>query len=108
MGIALFSFNGLLARMQSLMGWLAQGPGGAAARSDRRPTEAHTTTARSCSSWSALPGTCRDRPRRPLRVVRVLESCQAASGAGRMVISGRMADVCAELDRLAALESAAG
>ena len=26
--------------------------------------------------------------------------------AGRMVISGRMADVCAELDRLAALEAA--
>ena len=26
---------------------------------------------------------------------------------GRLVISGRMADVCAELDRLAALESAA-
>jgi hypothetical protein len=28
--------------------------------------------------------------------------------AGRMVISGRMADVCAELDRLAALEARAG
>jgi len=33
---------------------------------------------------------------RPLRVVR--------SAPGRMVISGRMADVCAELERLAALE----
>ena len=32
-----------------------------------------------------------------LRVVR---------SSGRMVISGRMADVCAELDRLAAMESA--
>jgi hypothetical protein len=35
---------------------------------------------------------------RPLRVVRA---------SGRLVISGRMADVCAELDRLAAMEGAA-
>jgi hypothetical protein len=41
-------------------------------------------------------------------VVRVLESNHASRGAGRMVISGRMADVCAELERLAALEAAAG
>ena len=37
-----------------------------------------------------------------LRVMRVLEAGQAPSSVGRMVISGRMADVCAELDRLAA------
>ncbi len=41
-----------------------------------------------------------------LRVVRVTDSDQRVKGAGRMVISGRMADVCAELDRLAALEAA--
>jgi hypothetical protein len=35
------------------------------------------------------------------RRVRVVQS------RGRLVISGRMADVCAELDRLAALEAAA-
>jgi len=45
-------------------------------------------------------------PRR-LRVVRILEGSPAAS-AGRIVISGRMADVCAELERLAAVEAAAG
>jgi hypothetical protein len=45
----------------------------------------------------------RSRPiQRPLRVVRVMEAGQV----GRMVISGRMADVCAELDRLAACEAA--
>ncbi|MDB5850527.1 MAG: hypothetical protein JWP29_4279 [Rhodoferax sp.] len=51
---------------------------------------------------------CPARAARPLRVVRVLDSATAAgaSSAGRMVISGRMADVCAELDRLAALEAA--
>ena len=42
---------------------------------------------------------------RPLRVVRMLEDGQARNCVGRMVISGRMADVCAELDRLAARES---
>jgi len=42
----------------------------------------------------------------PLRVVRVAEAGYRPGCAGRMVISGRMADVCAELDRLAARESA--
>jgi hypothetical protein len=37
---------------------------------------------------------------RPLRVIRVKDD--SPQMAGRMVISGRMADVCAELDRLAA------
>jgi hypothetical protein len=40
---------------------------------------------------------------RPLRIVRILEAGQAPANVGRMMISGRMADVCAELDRLAAL-----
>jgi len=40
-----------------------------------------------------------------LRVVRILEADQAPAQAGRLRISGRMADVCAELDRLAARES---
>jgi hypothetical protein len=56
----------------------------------------------------AAPAASRARPPRHLRVVRILEGSQAAANAGRMVISGRMADVCAELERLAALEAAAG
>ena len=44
--------------------------------------------------------------RLPLRVVRVLEPGQAPAHAGRLMISGRMADVCAELDRMAAREAA--
>jgi hypothetical protein len=43
---------------------------------------------------------------KPLRVVRVVETGQTRNSVGRMVISGRMADVCAELDRLAAREAA--
>ena len=42
-------------------------------------------------------------PQRALRVVRIAEHGETANAAGRMVISGRMADVCAELDRLVAL-----
>ena len=42
----------------------------------------------------------------PLRVVHVLEAGQPLAKAGRMVISGRMADVCAELNRLVERETA--
>jgi hypothetical protein len=44
-----------------------------------------------CPSYGVLS------PHRPIRIVHA---------SGRLVISGRMADVCAELDRLAALEAA--
>jgi hypothetical protein len=95
MGITLFSLGGLLAPLQSLIGWFAGGLRGTHGSAHTRAAAAHATAPRSCV-------------RRPLRVVRVLEACPAPSGAGRMVISGRMADVCAELDRLAELEAAAG
>jgi hypothetical protein len=41
-----------------------------------------------------------------LRVLREFEPGASPACAGRMVISGRMADVCAELDRMARRESA--
>lgn len=41
-----------------------------------------------------------------LKVVREFDPCNKRAHAGRMVISGRMADVCAELDRIALKESA--
>ena len=37
---------------------------------------------------------------RPLRVVRVVDADPRRTSTGRMVISGCMADVCAELDRM--------
>lgn len=43
---------------------------------------------------------------RPLRVLQVREKDQSRHSVGRMVISGSMADVCAELDRLVAREAA--
>jgi hypothetical protein len=42
----------------------------------------------------------------PLRVLRVVESGMPRCSTGRLVISGRMADVCAELDRLVEREAA--
>jgi hypothetical protein len=51
------------------------------------------------------PAQPQPQPAKPLRVLRVVEPSAPGTVAGRMVISGRMADVCAELDRLAALEA---
>ena len=58
------------------------------------------------SSLHVGPKPSRLEQRRPLRVVRILEAGQSSTQVGRMVISGRMADVCAELDRLAACAAA--
>ncbi len=67
----------------------------------RKPVAALRAPARAWQGPSRL-----DSSGRPLRVLRVVEGRDAmTAGAGRMVISGRMADVCAELDRLASLET---
>lgn len=63
---------------------------------------------------TAADGHALNRPRasnlphatRPLRVVRRVDARQPGLHPSRIVISGRLADVCAELDRLAALEAA--
>jgi uncharacterized protein YfaP (DUF2135 family) len=44
------------------------------------------------------------KPIHRVRVVRNVDTSLPADRAGRMVVSGRFADVCAELDRLAASE----
>lgn len=44
-------------------------------------------------------------PSRPVRVLQVIDAGQSAAQSGRLRISGRMVDVCAELDRLAAREA---
>jgi hypothetical protein len=44
-------------------------------------------------------------PRSRLRVVREFDSNVSPACAGRMVISGRMADVCAELERMSQREA---
>ena len=71
-----------------------------------RPGVAGAATA-SAAAFGAPP--VRHRPAgRPLRVHRLLDDATGRPAAARMVISGRIADVCAELDRLAAREAATG
>ena len=98
MGITLLTFGGLLAPLQQFAAWLASAPA--------RPAQHHAPRLSPVPAVRAPVRARRPlRAVRPVRVVRVLEGCQASAGAGRMVISGRMADVCAELDRLAAIEA---
>jgi len=54
----------------------------------------------SSSANPQLRGPRQTTARRPLRVVRVLDGEQSRGNTGRIVISGSIADVCAELDRL--------
>lgn len=93
MGMAFFTFGSMFSPLQILMGLR------------RRPR--HAEAAQSHTLRPAVAkGPC-EKARKPLRVVRVVDTGGGASSAGRMFMSGRMADVCAELDRLAALEAAA-
>jgi hypothetical protein len=102
MGIALLAFSGLFKNLPSFItGTQVQ------SLPKRHAVRLHP-------EWAVRPTPCAQpshgksqaTQRQPsLRVVHVHESGQSAVGAGRMVISGRMADVCAELDRLVALEA---
>lgn len=100
MGIAMFTLTGLLAPLHGLANWFgrtasAEPQRSQVRRAQPRPAAVHVSTARV------------ERPRHPLRVLRVVEGSRQPASAGRMRISGRMADVCAELERLAALETTA-
>jgi hypothetical protein len=102
MGIALLALSGLFKNLPSFnLGTPVQ------VLPKRQPVRPHPERAIR-STPCALPsqGKVSVTNRQPsLRVLRVHESGQNTPGAGRMVISGRMADVCAELDRLVALEA---
>ena len=111
MSIALFAVPGVLAPLQGLWRWLM--PAATRGRSrhtgtDKRVREVAThSIAGSARCTRAEPQNSSNTSyARPLRVVRFLEAGQTPAHVGRMVISGRMADVCAELDRLAAREAA--
>jgi hypothetical protein len=108
MGIALFGLDGLTAPLRSLLGWLVRAPGARRAAGRARAGKLGAGGPAASGSRPANSLHAPAAPRRPLRVVRVVEASRPAAGAGRMFISGRMADVCAELDRLAAMEAAAG
>ena len=82
--------------LQGLLHWLAP-----ERTATHRPSASHGLPAP-----GRVPARTLGLRSRPLRVVHVMEAGQPRAHVGRMVISGRMADVCAELDRLAACEAA--
>lgn len=57
------------------------------------------------ATLSVLPSPARPA-RAMLRVVRIVETDQAPASSGRILMCGRMADVCAELDRMVEREAA--
>jgi hypothetical protein len=106
MGIALFGIVDLFSPLHTLAERLMPGRragigGGAGLR--------YVGVRPSCTPRQGKPAaatTAVHAPARPLRVVRRVDAQQPGRHPSRMVISGRMADVCAELDRLVALENA--
>lgn len=111
MTMAIFAIPTVLAPLQDFWRWLwpntAQGLHVAenSSRHDHR-VGLHSSARSSCYSKASAQNLFNHSVHRPVRVVRVLETGQAPAQVGRMVISGRMADVCEELDRLAAFEAA--
>ena len=112
MGIALLALESLFTPLQALLNQAAarrQGPAARPVRDHAAPSSANDDSMRDnrTASRGALHGLPTVRraaqAHRPLRVVRVIDP--KSRDTGRLVISGRMADVCAELDRLAELES---
>lgn len=107
MGITLSGLERLWAPVQALFGWVTRACTARPSTQTIAPMGLRAGTPRVYPHRSAAPArNCSASARRPLRVVRVMEASPPSSGAGRMIISGRMADVCAELERLAALEAA--
>jgi len=114
MGIALLAIADFWSPLQSLaIRWMParrspRGDSSDAAAGLRYVAVRPACTARAAGSPTpATSPSAAATPARPLRVVRVVDRQGTQRGcANRVVISGRMADVCAELDRLAALEAA--
>ena len=107
MNIVFFIRSAILDPLQSLMRWWMTGgsPATHRATSKHETQEFAITSIASGALMTRATGQI-VKEQKPLRVLRVVETGQAQTSVGRMVISGRMADVCAELDRLAASEAA--
>ena len=95
MNFALFDSPGVLAPLHGLINWFSP-----------TPLPENRTKAEPVLSQKTEGIQIARASQRPLRIVRILDSDHTPTHVGRMVISGRMSDVCAELDRLAAREAA--
>jgi hypothetical protein len=121
MAIALPLIAHLFAPLQGAVEWLSGSSADEHAPSAPEATETQPTRSahgpartrsagvggRPIRSWSGP--TRATQGARPVRTVRVVEEDHfaAQTAAGRMVMSGRLADVCAELDRLVAQDASA-
>jgi hypothetical protein len=112
MGIASFSPTNLMDSVHGLLGWITSNTGTHHHRQPPpalRPSPARSMVRNGYAESTAVHSTFTHPPRAPSRPLRVLQVMEAPphnnTSAGRIRISGRMADVCAELDRLAALEA---
>ena len=110
MGIALLTLSGLFQGFANFSRPARQASTSArplhALRMVRPSGSRAPITSRPVSSIGVARSACAPRPA-ALRVLRECDAGQAPGEAGRLVISGRMADVCAELDRLVEHEAAA-
>ncbi len=107
MGMMMLSLDGLLAPLHHLASWFAPRQMAALtapARQQGLVQTSHTRPAFLRRPRPGIPAQCR-RATRPLRVFRVTTDSQTAAAGARIAISGSMSDVCAELDRLAAMEA---
>ena len=108
MTIALFGISSLYNSIQNFMSassLLQSSPMKQAVRPSGSSSSVVRPNAASVSTFTSNSSAAGISHQRALRVMRIAEQGDAPSCAGRMVISGRMADVCAELDRLVALEA---
>jgi hypothetical protein len=108
MNIALFAQSRIFGSLQSLVRRWTGSDVSIQQRKAQPTKNAAKVAPKSIAVPALMPGaTAHNRTKlKPLRVVRVIEAGQNRASIGRIVISGRMADVCAELDRLAAGEAA--
>ncbi len=137
MGMTLSGFEALVAPLQLLVNFFSPPRAGAGSRGAINSIAAHARGIRACGPFGTQTGVSRplrvlrmvEPLQPPARAMRIVHSPLAAATqrtaaaaehagsdalaarpsplAGRMVISGRMSDVCAELDRLAAQEQPA-
>ena len=111
MTVALYAMTKLTEPLHRLTGWLtntaAQRPVLAVCQAAAcRPNNPFSIAKKPIrTGLPAIKAPNKSKPQ-TLRIERIVESGQRANQAGRMVISGRLADVCAELDRLVAREAA--
>lgn len=108
MNFALIAHSAVLAPLHYWMRWLIAAPKSPRLRAPHAASTYSGTFNNTTASHEEVPlpmdahASCRSAP---LRIVSIFEAGQERCSTGRIRISGRMADVCAELDRLAAHEA---